>query len=216
MSLTGTHHAFASIDEHGLNTVIHAFFSARPHLLHYGSIPFVAASSVSATQVSAIGFPGVPGGIPYEVELDIPVVDLFPASGPLPAPLALHADQLAISTAAIVTLGCMEGSSNSDRKGALHPVSTKLDVVAIGHPVSAYFSPGVGWVEFRVDQVVVEGIEPTSLRAVLDCLLEMILNAVLSGLQLPFNIINVDFFKVALEEGPTIADNQLEIWGDVS
>ena len=36
MSLTGTHHAFASIDEQGTNRALQAFFGARPHYLHYG------------------------------------------------------------------------------------------------------------------------------------------------------------------------------------
>jgi hypothetical protein len=215
MSLTGTHHAFASIDERGTNRALQAFFGARPHYLHYGSPPFVTASSTSVTQVPTIAFPGTPGGIPYAIDLTVPVVDLFPPDGALPAPLVLGPDQLSIATKVTITLGCTTGTGNPKR-GTVTPVATTLDAIAIADPVSRYFSPGVGDVSFHVDQVLIPEIAPPSLQAVIDCLVRMILNAVLSGVQLPFNIIDAGFVKLILEAGPTIADNQIEIWGDVS
>jgi hypothetical protein len=213
MSLTGAFDAFASIDERGVNRAFTDFFTARPHYLHYGSAPFVAASSISSTQVSAIAFPGVPGGIPYAVDLTIPVVDLFPPNAPLPAPLVMNPDELSITTTASITLGCQAGK---EQRGDVSPVTTDLDVIAIGKPLSAFLSPGVGWVSFQITQVLVEGITPATLQSVVDCLLEMILNAVLSGVELPFNLIDVEFFKLSLDAGPTIADNQIKIWGEIS
>jgi hypothetical protein len=71
-------------------------------------------------------------------------------------------------------------------------------------------------VSFHVKQVLLPDVVPTSLQAVLDCLLEMILNALLAHVQLPFDIIDASFVKLALEAGPTIANDQIEIWGDVS
>jgi hypothetical protein len=200
MSLTGTHHAFASIDERGTNRALQAFFGARPHYLHYGSAPFVTASSTSVTQVAPIAFPGVPGGIAYAIDLTVPVVDLFPPNGPLPPPLVLGPGELSITTKVTIRLGCVAGTDGNDR-GQITPVHTTLDVIAIADPVGHYFSPGVGYV---------------SLQAVLDCLLEMILNALLAHVQLPFDIIDASFVKLALEAGPTIANDQIEIWGDVS
>jgi hypothetical protein len=97
-----------------------------------------------------------------------------------------------------------------------HPIATELKIVAIGHPVSVYSSPGVGWVGFQVDKVLVEDIEPPSLQGVLDCLLQMMLNGVLSGLKLSFSVFDVAFFKLILQQGPTIANNQIAMWGDVS
>jgi hypothetical protein len=214
MSLTGAYHVFAGIDQQGTNKALQAFFGARPHYLHYGSVPFVAASSVSVTQVPPIAFPGVPGGIPYAIDLTVPAVDLYPPDGPLPPPLALGPDQLSIETEVTITLGCMAGTEG--RKGQVTPVRTTLKVIAIAHPVSHYFSPGVGYVSFQVDQVLLVDVAPPSLQAVLDCLLEMILNAVLADVQLPFDLIDADFVKLALEAGPDIADDQIKIWGDVS
>jgi hypothetical protein len=215
MSLTGSHHAFASIEEHGVNVALHAFFTARPHYLHYGSTPFVSASSTTETEVSTIAFPGVAGGISYAIDFTIPSIDLYPPDGPLPTPLVLEPGQLSISATAAITLGCAVAKGADDR-GSIHPVSTHLKVVALAHPVSVYLSPGVGHIAFRVDEVLMPGVEPVTLRSVLDCLLEMIMRALLANVQLPFDIIDVDFFKVVLEEGPTIAGNQIEIWGDVS
>ncbi len=216
MSLTGAFHVFADIDEQGTNRALQAFFGARPHYLHYGSVPFVGASSVSVTQVPTIAFPGVPGGIPYAIDLTVPVVDLFPPNGALPPPLVLGPDQLSITTKVTITLGCMTGAGGTDKGGRVTPVRTTLEVIAIADPVSHYFSPGVGFVTFHVDQVLLPDVAPPSLQAVLDCLLEMILNALLSSVQLPFDIIDARFVKLILEAGPTIADDQVKIWGDVS
>lgn len=213
MSLTGAYHIFAGLDQQGTNKALQAFFGARPHYLHYGSVPFVAASSVSVTQVPPIAFPGVPGGIPYAIDLTVPAVDLYPPDGAPPPPLALGPDQLSIETEVTITLGCMAGTQG--QKGHVTPVRTTLKVIAIAHPVSHYFSPGVGYVSFQVDEVLLVDVAPPSLQAVLDCLLEMILNAVLADVQLPFDLIDAGFVKLALEAGPDIADDQIKIWGDV-
>jgi len=146
MSLTGAFHVFAGLDENGTNRALQAFFSARPHYLHYGSVPFVAASSVSVTQVPPIAFPGIPGGIPYAIDLTVPVVDLFPPDGALPPPLVLGPDQLSIGTKATITLGCMAGLDEAGHGGRITPVRTTLDVIAIAHPVGHYFGPGTGFV----------------------------------------------------------------------
>jgi hypothetical protein len=216
MSLTGAFHVFAAVDEQGTNRALQAFFTARPHYLHYGSVPFVPGNSVNVTQVSTIAFPGVAGGIPYAIDLTVPVVDLYPPDGALPPPLVLGPDQLSISTKVTITLGCMAGSSRDGKQGQVTPVRTTLEVIAIAHAVSQYFSPGVGYVTFHADQVLLPDVAPQSLQAVLDCLLEMILNGLLAGVQLPFNLIDADFVKLALEAGPTIADDQIKLWGDVS
>ena len=164
-----------------------------------GSVPFVTASSTTVTQVPTIAFPGVPGGIPYAIDLTVPVVDLFPADAALPPPLTIGPDQLSIATNVTITLGCITGAGDPKRGGKVTPVLTALDAIAIANPVSQYFSPGVGYVSFHVDQVLVLDVAPASLQAVLDCLLDMILNALLSGLQLPFNIIDAGFVKLILQ-----------------
>ena len=116
----------------------------------------------------------------------------------------------------MLTIGCLTGDPKSDKRGQITPLKTKLDVVAVGHPVARYFSPGVGDVSFFVDTVLVQGIAPTSLQAIVDCLIRSMLNAALAGVRLPFNVIDAKFFKLSLEQGPSILDDQIELWGDVS
>lgn len=215
MSLTGTHHAFASIDERGTNRALHDFFTARPRYLHFGSPPFVTATSVSATVMAPIPFPGS-SGIAWAVDLTVPQIDLFPPDGPLPAPLVLGPDQLGISTEVTLTIGCTADREVVTKGGGVVPVKATLAVLAIAHPVSQYFGPGVGDITFHVDQVLLPDVAPPALRLVLDCLIEMILNAVLAEVQLPFTVIDAGFIKLALEAGPTVADNQIELWGDIS
>jgi hypothetical protein len=215
MSLTAAHHAFASVSQDGVNKALQAFFSARPHYLNYGSPPFVTASSVTETLMAPIPFPGTPG-IPWAVDFSAPVVDLDPADAPLPPPLSIGPDQLALRTTVMLTIGCLAGDRNSDKRGQITPLRTKLDVVAVGHPVAHYYSPGVGDVSFLVDAVLIQGIAPPSLQAILDCIVRSMLNAVLAGVRLPFNVIDAGFFKLSLEQGPSILDDQIELWGDVS
>ncbi len=215
MSLTGAHHAFAGVSEDGVNKIAHAFFGARPRYLHYGTTPFVGTTTITETQVSTIAFPGIPGGISYMVELSIPQFDLYPPNGPLPPPLVLGPNQLSVKTEAHITLGCLQTGAGSEKRGTTTPVATDLEVWAIGHPVSQTFSLGVGDIYFHVDDVKVMPVAPASLDLVLDCLLRMILNGVLSSLQLPFKIFNVDFFKLILEEGPLVTANQIEIRGGI-
>src|ERR1700722_4974028 len=218
MSLTGSHHACARVSKHSLNEIAKAFFSARPHYLRYGTTPFVAGTTIDATSVAPISFPGIPGGISYAVTLSTPVIDLFPADGPLPAPLVLEADHLSVRTAARITLGCWRGEDKpgDDRLGGkLSPVSTELEVWAIGHPVSQKLGLGAGEIHAVVDEVKVVNVAPASLDAVIDCLLRMILNAVLSSLRIPFEIISAGFFKLVLEEGPLVTANQIELRGKI-
>jgi hypothetical protein len=216
MSLTQTFGVFGAVGQAGLNKALKTVFTVRPHYLHYASPPFATSSSVLVTAMDPIAFPGVPGGIPWAVDFTIPVVDLFPADGPLPSSLTLNPDQLAITTEVTVTIGCLQGDPRNDDKGGLRPLATVLDVVAIGHPKSRYFSPGVGDVSFVVDRVVIDKVAPQSLAAVLNCLVRMLLNAALSQVHLPFDVFGGGFFKLALQAGPNVADDQIKMWGDVA
>jgi hypothetical protein len=217
MSLTKTFGVFGAVDETGLNKALMTVFTVRPHYLHYASPPFAASSTVQVTAMSAIPFPLVPGGIPWAVDFTIPTVDLFPANGALPPPLVLNANQLLVSTKARITIGCIRSRGpQDDRHNAVTPLATTFDVVAVGHPVSRFFSPGVGDITFVVDDIVIGNVAPPSLADMLDCLIRMLLNAALSQVNLPFDVIGGGFFKLALEAGPEIADNQIKIWGDVS
>ncbi|WP_426502015.1 hypothetical protein ACPPVO_30680 [Dactylosporangium sp. McL0621] len=216
MSLTGTFGVFGALGQAGVNKALTTLFTVRPHYLHYASPPFVSASSPAVTAMSAIPFPGVPGGIPWAVDFTVPHVDLFPADGALPPPLGLGPNQFAVATAATITVGCLRDDPKDDRHRTVTPVRTTLDVVAVGHPSARYFSPGVGDVSLVVDQVAVEKVEPPSLDGLLECLVRTLLNGALSQVRLPFDLIDGGFFKLVLQSGPAVADDRLEVWGGVA
>jgi hypothetical protein len=217
MSFTQTHHVFAGVQESGINTLLHAVFTARPHYLNYGSAPFVPASTVSATNVSTIPFPGIPGGIPYAVRFGIPTVDLFPPNGASPLPPGPN--QFNIHTQVRLTVGCMHWTSNpagtNEQRPTLEPISVELDVWALGEINSHYFGPGTGFISFQVDEIRLPGVLPENLEQVLDCVIRMILQAALSNVALPFNVLSAGAFQLILQQGPTIDANQIEVWGDV-
>lgn len=226
MSLTGADHLFAGLHENGANDLLRAFFTARPHYLHYGSQPFVTATTVNETLMAPIPFPGT-GGIGWLVQFSIPVVDFHPDSsgGALPPQLTLGPGQLSVRTTVKLCVQCstrVKGDREpvgtgkdppSNTGSSSKPVCTKLTVWAIGEPIVRYFSPGVGDIAFHVDAVELVDVKPDSLESVLECLIRMMLQAALAQVRLPFQAITAGAFSIALTNGPEISDDTLKIWG---
>ncbi|MBI2242443.1 MAG: hypothetical protein HYU55_00255 [Nocardioides sp.] len=124
MSLTETSEVFVAVEESALNDLITAVCTTRPHLLDYGSPAFVPASSVSATQMAPIPFPGSPG-LQWSVRLSTPVLDLFKQDVALPPELSLGAGQFSLSTRVRLCVDCASRGRNEppgeDPKGHDHP-----------------------------------------------------------------------------------------------
>jgi len=78
MSLTQAEEVFASIDQAGVNDLLKAFFTARSRYLTYGTPLFVPTTTTSATAIPALSFPGILGGLEFEVSFAIPSVDINP------------------------------------------------------------------------------------------------------------------------------------------
>lgn len=215
MSLTEAQHVFAGVHEHGINTFLRAVFTARPHYLSYGTTPFVTASSAAATLVPTIAFPGVPGGIPYDIQFAIPTIDLFPAD-PDPDPIPPGIGQFTVHTAVRLTVGCMDWQpGGQDRRPSLRPISTNLDVWARGHLFVFDFGGGNGVVGFDVEEIKIPDLRPASLEAVLECIIRMMLKAALHNVRLPFAALRMGAFNLVLDRGPEIADDQIKLWGHV-
>jgi hypothetical protein len=217
MSLTQTHHVFAGVAQSGINTFLKALFTTRPHYLNYGSPTFVPANTVNATTMSAIQFPGVPGGIQYAVSFSIPVIDLFPPDTGTTSPIPPGPNQFGLHTVVRLTLGCMTWNSQTgrDKGGRMAPISAKLDVWALGELVPHYFGPGTGYVSLLVDDVRIPAIQPKDFQAIIDCLIRMMLNGALAGVQLPFHVLSAGAFQLILEQGPVIDKDQVEVWGSI-
>lgn len=217
MSLTQAHHVFAGLEESGINTFLKALFTARPHYLHYGSSAFVPVSTVNATNMATIQFPGVPGGIQYAVGFTIPVVDLFPPDAGSGSPIPPALNQFGLKTTVRLTLGCMtwSGDTGNEHGGRLVPIFADLDVWARGDLIAHYYGPGTGFIGLEVLDIRIPAIQPKGFEAVIECLIRMMLNGALANVQLPFHAISAGAFRLILEQGPTIDKDEVEVWGDI-
>lgn len=219
MSLTQAEHVFAGVHENGINDFLKAFLTARPRYIYYGSSFFVPVTTALATNVPAISFPGVPGGIHYAVSFSIPSVDCHPDSSGGISPLPPGPGQFTIRTKVILTVACgkWEQRPNTDKPpaGVFVPLSTSLEVWLRGKPTATYFGPGVGEIGFEVDEIEIVDIKPDSLESVLECIIRMMLQAVLANLRLPFHALTMGAFSLILLRGPEVADDQIKLYGDV-
>lgn len=237
MSLTEAQAVFASINETAINDVLTAFATARPRYLAYGSPAFTPVTTVAETAMPAIAFPGVPGGIQWRLRLGVPRIDLFKQSSPLPPELTLGPGQFSAEIDAELCIECrriridpkpprppkgQDGNlpgqqlSRDDRP---HPLSEltcfKLRVFAIGHLEHVLDSTGSDAIAFAVDQVEIVDIRPDELESFLECLLFMILQAVLATIRLPLRALRAGAFQLALTVGPLIEDDSIKARGAV-
>lgn len=229
MSLTQVQQVFASIHESALNDMLRAFFNARPRYLRYGSPAFVPATNVTATQMPAIAFPGLPGGIDWAVRFSLPRVDLHKQSAALPPQLTLPAGGFALRTRVQLCINCVKrrddrgtdkpnDKPNDDPKtpkGLGEETCTELEVFAIGHLDSWNDASGNGEIRLRVDAVELVDITPDSLESVLECLIRMLLDAALSQVHLPLQALRAGAFQLAITQGPLIEDDHLLARGNV-
>ncbi len=231
MSLTQAENVFASINEDALNDVLTAFCTDRPRYLVYGSPSFVPATTVAETTMPAIAFPGVPGGIQWRVRLTIPRVDLFQQTTPLPPELSLSPGQFSLSLRVELCVECRRlridprpprdkfgegqpGAGNDGRQSRGEPICCRLDVFAVGHLELVMTSSGEEAVTFAVDGIEIVDITPNELESVIECVLFMILQAVLADIRLPLRALRAGAFQLVLIQGPLIEDNQIKVRGD--
>jgi hypothetical protein len=236
MSLTEIHEVFAGVHEDALNDLITAFCIDRPRYLVYGSPAFVPVTTIAETTMPAIAFPGVPGGIQWRVHLSIPRVDLHQQSSPLPPELTLGPGQFSASLSVRICLDCRRlkidprpprdkpGTPGHDRppddpQGRSHPPSELtccgLSVFAVGHLEHVLTTTGEDAIALAVDAVEIVDITPPALESLLECLLFMILQAVLAEIRLPLRALRAGAFSLTLTQGPFIEDHQIKARGVV-
>jgi hypothetical protein len=241
MSLTELHNVYGAIHETALNDLLTAFCTDRPRYLAYGSPAFVPVTTVAETNMPAIAFPGVPGGIQWRVRLSIPQVDLFKQSAPLPPELSLTKDHFSASIAVQICLGCApiridpkpprppkgevrptghaaaEGKPSNKATDIRHPIAEltccTLRVFVIGHVQHVLASNGEDAIALAVDAVEIVDIAPAELESLLECLLFMILQAMLAEIRLPLRALRAGAFQLSLGEGPLIEDDQIKVRG---
>lgn len=236
MSLTEAQSVFAGVNETAINDVLTAFCTARPRYLAYGSPSFVPVTTIAETAMPSIGFPGVPGGINWRLRLSIPRIDLFKQSMPLPPQLTLNPGQFSAEITAELCIDCRrikidpkpprpkerderEKDRDPREKDDRHPISEltcfKLELFVIGHIEHVLASTGEDAVAFAVDAVEIVDITPDELESFLECLMFMILQAVLAGIRLPLPALRAGAFQLSIVTGPFIEDDQIKVRGNV-
>jgi len=233
MSLTETEAVFASIHETALNDLLTAFFTDRPRYLVYGSPSFVPATTVAETSMPAIPFPGVPDGIQWRVTLGIPKVDLYKPTIPLPPELTLNPGQFSARLDVEICLNCRRlkidprpprpgtAGRKDDKRGKDGPqplskvTCCKLSVFAVGHLEHVMAITGEDAIALAVDAVEIVDIQPDELESVVECLLFMILQAVLAEVRLPLRALRAGAFELIPVVGPLIEDDQIKMRGNV-
>jgi hypothetical protein len=68
-------------------------------------------------------------------------------------------------------------------------------------------------IALAVDAVEIVDIVPAEVEAVLECLLFMILQAVLADIRLPLRALRAGAFQLSLTQGPLIEDDQIKVRG---
>jgi hypothetical protein len=223
VSLTEAEHVFASVNETALNDLITAVCTERPRLLAYGSPAFTPVTTVFETRMDPIPFPGIAGGIEWRIAFSVPHIDLFKQTDPLPPQLTLPAGGFSIHLAVELCLACGRikidvGQTHGDDKGdGRHPLREvtccKLEIFVIGHLVSTVTTTGEKAIGFAVDAVEIVDITPDELESVLECLLSMILQAVLAEIRIPLRALRVGAFELTVSVGPLIEDDQIKARG---
>jgi hypothetical protein len=235
MSLTQSETVFASIHEDALNDALTAFCTARPRHLSYGSPAFTPTTTVTETRMDAIAFPGVPGGIQWRLRMSIPRIDLFKQTQSLPPELNLGPGQFSAQIDAELCIECRKiridpkpprpekgrerEKANDPPRDDKHPLSEltcfKLQIFAVGHLEHVITSTGEHGVAFAVDAVEIVDIKPEELESFLECLLFMILQAVLADIRLPLRALRAGAFQLVPLVGPLIEDDQIKVRGIV-
>lgn len=234
MSLTEAEAVFASVHETALNDLITAFCTDRPRYLVYGSPSFVPVTTVAETAMPGIPFPGIPGGINWRIRLGVPRIDLFKQTDPLPPELVLGPGQFSGRLDAELCIDCRkiridpkpprpnspthgDNPNNQDKPRDTHPIAEltcfKLQVFLIGHLEHVMASNGEDAIALAVDQVEIVDIKPTDLESFLECLLFMILQAVLAEIRLPLRALRAGAFQLVPTVGPLIEDDQIKMRG---
>ncbi len=222
MSLTETERVFAGVHQDGVNDLLTAIFTARPRYLNYGSPLFVPATTATVTQIPAIPFPGVPGGIHYAILFTIPRVDFHPDDSSGASPLPPGLGQFTLTTTVRLVVACTgrqrdpTGATTHVPPPSVVPLVTALQVIARGRPDVRFFGPpGSGDVGLVIEQVEIVDISPDSLESVLECLIRMMLQAALANVRLPFSALSMGAFQLVLVRGPEVEEDQVQLYGNI-
>jgi hypothetical protein len=213
MSLTGTHHLFGGISQTGFDHFFDVFFTARPHLLAYGT-PFYATNQNLVTLIDTSSLPSFLSGLNVLVRFSIPTVDIAPKDNSTEL-LPPGVDQFTLYTDVQVRFLCGQAKGRDGDKGA-HEIVFALKLAVLCAPVVVDSTPCSGSIGISLVSVKVTGIKDDAIEQILECILTAILRGALAQVTVPFNVFTLDGVSLTLQQGPVAAADQIEVFGDIS
>jgi len=216
MSLTEAQSVFGSVHETALNDLLKAFFSARPRFLNYGSSSLFPPGT-PLIPIPPIPFPGIPAGIAIGIHFAIPTIDIHPDNSGGRSPLTPNPGQFIIHTTVTLLIGCFRYYAGPKDRGAIAPLSTQLDVFASGSLYSTNIGTGAGVIGFLIDKIELVDVKPDSLESLLECMIRMMLQGVLSNIQIPIEsmMLGAIPFPMVLARGPLAETDMLKVFANV-
>lgn len=214
MSLTHTRHLFGGISETGIDHFLAVFFTARPHLLVYGS-PFYATNPAQVTPIDTSSLPSFLSGLQFLVRFSIPTVDITPPDSTT-EPLPPGTDQFTLLTNVQLRFLCGKGRGDGGNQEGAHEIVTELHIAVLCAPDVVDSSPGTGSIGIRLIAVQVDGIEPKPFEQILECILAAVLRWALAQVRVPFMVFTVGGVSLTLQEGPTAENDEIDVRGDIT
>ena len=210
MALTAGHAAYAALHEDGINKFIRNVFLVRPHYFHYATSLF-GGGAINVSLLSPLEVPGIGDVLQYSIDIGQPVINVVPqgAGSTLTSSLATGSNQFSLTAEARICIAC----DQFDKREHQDPrrLSTILDVWATGYPTLQPLSVTGKPEGLRIDQIVVKNI--CDLEQILECLPELLVNALLERLQQKVSELVLGAFGLILAADPEISDDQLNAWG---
>lgn len=215
MSYTQAEHLYAAIEEHGLNDLLKAFFSARGGYLHYYTPP-LSPSSSSATQLPPVTFSvlGQNVTLGYVVDFTIPAVDIHPDNSGSPFSPPPQSGEFVVGT---TMTGTLQGSlavpfpPYSIPFGPVN-LTTPIQVWGLCAPLVVVNQPGTGKIGLDVKKVaVIPSVQVGGFN--LDLLMLLALKVILAGVEIPYDTFTADFFSLDLLRGPESHADHFHAWG---
>jgi hypothetical protein len=215
MSLTQTHHVFGGISETGIDHFLRVFFTARPHLLAYGT-SYYAANQNQVTLVDTSSLPSFLSGLQCLIRFAIPGVDITPPNSATEL-LPPGTDQFTAYTEVLISFLCGPASRDGQGgRGDTHEIDVKFAVAALCTPVVLDSTPGSGTIGVSLIKLELTGIAPPGLEQIVECILTAVLRWALAQVVIPFNVFTLHGVSLTLQQGPLAADNEIEVRGDIS
>ena len=86
----------------------------------------------------------------------------------------------------------------------------------LGEPIVVDSTPGTGSIGVSLVEVKIAGIKSDGIEQMLECILTRLLAQAFSRVTIPFHVFTLDGVSLTLQQGPVAADDQIEVFGDIS